>query len=277
MQENAIFILGEEDNSFDSNDYILFYAKGPHSWEVKPAQGTVNHIQNIYSDKSYYFMTINEDDGKRIQSSSPVVGSASTQITTFNDYVFYEKETTNLFAVGKKWLGEDFSVDNELSLEIPFPNVVITEPVNIKVRAVAVSELTSSMQVKVNSQDLFNLNFSAGVTSGSGDRASDRSQSANRSISTPTIDFNLNYNNGGNPSARAYLDYIEVSGKKQLIVDDFQFSFRSFEATNTSGVVEYQIQNSQNISQIWNVTDPINATNIINESTSGTFTFKVNS
>ena len=114
LQENAIFIVGEEDNSFDSNDYILFYAKGPHSWEVNPAQGTVNHIQNIYSDKSYYFMTINEDDGKRIQSSSPVVGSASTQITTFNDYVFYEKETTNLFATGKKWLGEDFSVDNEL-------------------------------------------------------------------------------------------------------------------------------------------------------------------
>ena len=275
LQENAIFIEGEEDNSFDSNDYILFYAKGPHSWEVSPAQGTVNHIQNIYSDKSYYFMTINEDDGKRIQSSSPVVGSASTQITTFNDYVFYEKETTNLFAAGKKWLGEDFSVDNELSLEIPFANIVITEPVNIKVRAVAVSELTSSMQVKVNSQDLFNLNFSASTSSGN--LASERTQSANQLISSSTIEFNLNYNNGGNPSARAYLDYIEVSGKKELTANDFQFSFRSFEAANTAGIVEYQIQNSQNIFQIWDVTDPINATNINNESTSGPFSFKANS
>ena len=275
LQENAIFIVGEEDNSFDSNDYILFYAKGPHSWEVNPAQGTVNHIQNIYSDKSYYFMTINEDDGKRIQSSSPVIGSASTQITTFNDYVFYEKETINLFAAGKKWLGEDFSVDNELSLEIPFPNIVITEPVNIKVRAVAVSELTSSMQVKVNSQDLFNLNFSASTSSGN--LASERTQSANQLISSSTIEFNLNYNNGGNPSARAYLDYIEVSGKKELTANDFQFSFRSFEAANTAGIVEYQIQNSQNIFQIWDVTDPINATNINNESTSGPFSFKANS
>ena len=275
LQENAIFIVGEEDNSFDSNDYILFYAKGPHSWEVNPAQGTVNHLQNIYSDKSYYFMTINEDDGKRIQSSSPVIGSASTQITTFNDYVFYEKETINLFAAGKKWLGEDFSVDNELSLEIPFPNIVITEPVNIKVRAVAVSELTSSMQVKVNSQDLFNLNFSASTSSGN--LASERTQSANQLISSSTIEFNLNYNNGGNPSARAYLDYIEVSGKKELTANDFQFSFRSFEAVNTAGIVEYQIQNSQNIFQIWDVTDPINATNINNESTSGPFSFKANS
>ena len=275
LQENAIFIAGEEDNSFDSNDYILFYAKGPHSWEVNPAQGTVNHKQNIYSDKSYYFITINEDDGKRIQSSFPVVGSATTQITTFNDYVFYEKEITNLFAAGKKWLGEDFSVENELTLQVPFPNLVSNEPVNIKVRAVAVSGLTSSMQVKVNSQDLFNLNFSASFSPGV--LASDRAQSANRLISSSTIEFNLNYNNGGNPSARAYLDYIEVSGKKQLIADDFQFSFRSFEAVNTSGIVEYQIQNSQNIFQIWDVTDPISATNIINESSTGVFSFKANS
>ena len=275
LQENAIFIAGEEDNSFDSNDYILFYAKGPHSWEVNPTQGTVNHKQNIYSDKSYYFITINEDDGKRIQSSFPVVGSATTQITTFNDYVFYEKEITNLFAAGKKWLGEDFSVENELTLQVPFPNLVSNEPVNIKVRAVAVSGLTSSMQVKVNSQDLFNLNFSASFSPGV--LASDRAQSANRLISSSTIEFNLNYNNGGNPSARAYLDYIEVSGKKQLIADDFQFSFRSFEAVNTSGIVEYQIQNSQNIFQIWDVTDPISATNIINESSTGVFSFKANS
>ena len=275
LQENAIFIMGEEDNSFDSNDYILFYAQGPHSWEVNPIQEIVNHKQNIYSDQSYYFITINEDDGKRIQSSSPVVGDATTQITTFNDYIFYEKETINLFAAGKKWLGEDFSVDNELSIEIPFPNSVLNEPVNIKVRAVAASELPSTMEIKVNSQVLFNLNF--GAISSSGNQASDRMQSATTTISSSTLPFHLNYNNGGNPSARAYLDYIEVSGKKQLIANDFQFSFRSFDAANTSGLVEYQIQNSENIFQIWEVTDPINATNINNESTSGIFSFKANS
>ena len=275
LQENAIFIMGEEDNSFDSNDYILFYAQGPHSWEVNPSQEIVNHKQNIYSDQSYYFITINEDDGKRIQSSSPIVGAATTQISTFNDYIFYEKETINLFAAGKKWLGEDFSVDNELSIEIPFPNSVLNEPLNIKVRAVAVSELPSTMEIKVNSQDLFNLNF--GASSSSGNLASDRTQNTNTTISSSTLPFQLNYNNGGNPSARAYLDYIEVSGKKQLIANDFQFSFRSFEAANTNSLVEYQIQNSENIFQVWEVTDPINATNINNESTSGPFSFKANS
>ncbi|MBS7333475.1 MAG: hypothetical protein KIG88_07785, partial [Weeksellaceae bacterium] len=32
LQEIPIEFLGSEDNSFDANDYITFYAKGPHQW-----------------------------------------------------------------------------------------------------------------------------------------------------------------------------------------------------------------------------------------------------
>ena len=274
LQENAIYIEGEEDNSFDTNDYILLYAKGPHSWEVDINTNNVSHKQNIYSDKAYYFITVNDNNGKRIQSASFVTGTPVTQLTSFNDYIFYENETTNLFAAGRKWLGEDFSVENQQTFQLPFPNSVQNEPLNIKVRAVAVSGITSSMQVNVNSQDLFNLNFGA-ISSGS-TLASDRAGSESITNSSAIVDVSLNYNNGGNPSARAYLDFIEVSGKKQLIAGNFQFSFRSFEAANTSGIVEYQIQNSQNIFQIWEVSDPTNVSNIANESSSTIFSFKVN-
>ena len=275
LQENAIYVEGEEDNSFDTNDYILLYAKGPHSWEVDINTNNVSHKQNIYSDKAYYFITVNDNNGKRIQSTSSVSGTPVTQLTSFNDYIFYENETTNLFAAGRKWLGEDFSVENQQTFQLPFPNLVQNEPLNIKVRAVAVSGITSSMQVNVNSQDLFNLNFGA-ITSGS-TLASDRAGSESITNSSAIVDVSLDFNNGGNPSARAYLDFIEVSGKKQLIAGDFQFSFRSFEAANTSGIVEYQIQNSQNIFQTWEVSDPTNVSNIANESSSSTiFSFKAN-
>ena len=32
LQENAIYVEGEEDEAFNNNDYILFYGQGPHSW-----------------------------------------------------------------------------------------------------------------------------------------------------------------------------------------------------------------------------------------------------
>ena len=274
LQENALFVEGEEDNSFDSNDYILFYAKGPHSWSVNTTSQEVTHKQNIYSDKAYYFITVNNEDGKRIQNAVPIPGTPVTEITTFNDYIFYEKETSNLFATGRRWLGEEFSLENQQTFEIPFPNAVQNEPLKIRVRAVGVSGLTSSMKVNVNSQELFSLNFLA-ISSDSNNMASDRIGSENFSTTSSTVSVLLDYDNGGNPSARAYLDFIEISGKKQLISDGLQFSFRNFSAANTSGIVEYQLQNSQNIYQIWEVTDHTNVTMIANESSSSTnFSFK---
>ena len=273
LQENAIFVEGEEDNSFDTNDYILFYAKGPHSWSVNTTSQEVTHKQNIYSDKAYYFITVNDEDGKRIQNTVPISGNPVTEITTFNDYTFYENETSNLFATGRRWLGEEFSLENQQTFQIPFPNAVQNEPLKITVRAVGVSGLTSTMKVNVNSQELFSLNFSA-ISSGSDNLASDRIGSENFSNTSSTLSVLLDYDNGGNPSARAYLDFIEISGKKQLISDGFQFSFRNFSAANTSGIVEYQIQNSQNIYQIWEVSDHINVTSITNESSTGNFSFK---
>ena len=274
LQENALFVEGEEDNSFDANDYILFYAKGPHSWSVNTTSQEVTHKQNIYSDKAYYFITVNNEDGKRIQNAVPISGTPVTEITTFNDYIFYENETSNLFAIGRRWLGEEFSLENQQTFEIPFPNAVQNESLKIRVRAVGVSGLTSSMKVNVNSQELFSLNFLA-ISSDSNNMASDRIGSENFSTTSSTVSVLLDYDNGGNPSARAYLDFIEISGKKQLISDGLQFSFRNFSAANTSGIVEYQLQNSQNIYQIWEVTDHTNVTRIANESSSSTnFSFK---
>ena len=273
LEENAIYIEGEQDNSFDSNDFILFYAKGPHDWNVNPITGTASHNQNIYSDEAYYFITVNEVDGKRIQNQTPITGTPTIQLTSFNDYVFYEKEIINIFAAGRRWLGEEFSIENQQTFQIPFPNVLQSEPLTISGRVVGVSSSASSMQVSVNSQNISTVNFSA-ITSGT--LASDRSFSVNNISGTATIDVTFDYNNSGNPSARAYLDFIEVSGKKELIADDFQFSFRSFDAANTNGVVEYQIQNPQNILQVWDVTDPIEVATIQNESTATNFSFKAN-
>jgi len=275
IQENAIYIDGEGDGSFDADDFILFYAKGPHDWIVNPSSNTANHRQNIYSDKAYYFILVDNVDGKRIQNATGVTGTSTLQATTFDDYIFYEKENINLFAAGRKWLGEDFSIENQHTFQIPFPNAVVNEDINVIVRAVGVSGLTSTMQVTVNGQNLFNLNFNA-ISPGSLTLASDQLRSGALANSSSTIDVVLDYTNNGNPSARAYLDYIEIVGKKQLVANDFQFSFRSFDAANSGGIVDYQIQGAQNILQVWDVTESINPAIITNESSGTDFSFKAN-
>ena len=274
LPENAIYIEGESDGSFDASDYILFYAKGPHDWVVNAATNTVNHRQNIYSDKAYYFINVSNVDGKRIQQKTPVTTSVTSQINTFNDYTFYEKEELNLFAAGTQWFFNDnFSTENTQNFKIPFPNALIDENISIKVRAVSTSVASSSLAVKINGAELYSLSL-IGVNPSSLTKANTSERTTDIKNSLNVIDISIEYDNSGNPSANAYLDYIEVVGKKQLIADGNQFSFRSFDQANASNAVEYQIQDNTNIFQVWDVSNSIAPKNITNEDTSSNFIFK---
>ena len=275
LEENAIFVSGESDGVFNSDDFILFYAKGPHDWVLNPSLETADHRQNIYSDKAYYFLTIGNDSGKRISDAPEVTVAASKTITKFDDFVFYEKEERNLFAIGTQWFGEDFSVNDSQSFKIDFKNLDTSFPINVKVRGSAISALNSTMSILVNTQNAFSIVYPS-VTNGSLTLGYVNHNSSNVTVASSVIDVTVNYNNNGNPGAKAYLDYIEVKGKKQLVADGKQFSFRSFEAFKTAGVVEYLVSNNTNVSALWDVTDFVNPKRIVNSSSGSNFNFKSN-
>jgi hypothetical protein len=276
LQENAIYIEGENDGTFNANDYIIFYAKGPHDWEVNTVTESATHRQNIYGDQAYYFITVNNDDGKRIQQKTALTTSSTLEISVFDDFTFFEKEEKNLFGIGTQWFfNEDFNIENTQSFKILFPNAAISEDLDIKVRGVSASTVSSTMSVKANNQDLYTINYN-GVSAGGLTKARASDKTASITNSSDIIDISITYNNGGNPSATAFLDFIEIVGKKQLIVNENQFSFRSFNQANTAGTVEFQMQNSSNIFQVWDVTDHLNPTKVANETTGNNFNFKDN-
>jgi len=281
LQENSIFIDGEEDNSFDSEDFILFYAKGPQSWDTESLQNNeITHINNIYSDKAFYFLTVDNGEGKRIQNSSTITAPETLEVTTFNDYLVYEEDRVNLFANGQQWLGKNLSSNNVLTANFDFSNIEPSQNVFVRVRGVIESFSTSQMEVRVNNQNLGVINFPA-ISSSSNNLtlAIPRDIARAISVNSDQIAIEVTYNNNGNPSARAHLDYIELIGTKKLIaLDNKQFSFRSFEAATTSftDIIKYTVQNTTASTQIWNVTNAINPINITNESSGSIFSFKSN-
>jgi hypothetical protein len=274
LQENAIYIEGENDGSFDSNDFVLFYARGPHDWKVNTTSNSIKHRQNIYEDKAYYFLTVNDTDGKRVAQKTENTGNPNMEITIFDDYVFHEEEAKSILGAGTQWFFEkDFNVQSTQSFSIPFANAVANEEVNIRVRGVSNSVVSSSMDVTVNGEALYSINY-AGVNLSSLTKAFAVERNGDAAISSDNIDVSITYNNNGNPSASAFLDYIEVVGKKQLKFSDFQFSFRSFEQANSSGTVAYSIENGNAAFQVWDVTNPIEPAVILNQSALNSFIFK---
>lgn len=277
LQQNAIYVKGEADGVFNDDDYILFYGVGPHSWKVNPTTRRTDHVQNIYTDVAYYFITAGGNNGKRITAAPEVTTPATRQETTYDDYTFYEKENLSLFAVGQQWFGEGFNVNTTQNFQLPFDNAVPNSNITVKVAGVAASSTISYMEVKVNNQSVPRLEFAA-VSSNRNNttfaHASERTATINNSATTIAVE--LTYDNNGNPSAKGYLDYIEVLGKKQLRMDAKQFSFRSFTAATVGGVGEYQIQNGAAIFEVWEVTDRLNPKRVKNQSSGANFSFKSN-
>ncbi|CAL2090793.1 putative secreted protein (Por secretion system target) [Tenacibaculum sp. 190524A05c] len=276
LQENSIFVSGEADGSFDSNDYILFYGIGPHSWSVDIPNETASHVQNIYTNQAFYFITVADTPGKRITNQAVLTGTSTTAINTYDDYIFYEKENVSLLAVGRLWFGENFSVNRTQDFTLPFPNAASGNTITVKVTAASQSTTASNMNITVNGFNAPTIGFPP-VSSSTSSGLARYGQSTSQVNSANTISVQLDYNNNGNPSARAFLDYIEVIGKKNLTSSGQQFTFRSFTEAKATGIVDYTIGNATEIFRVWNVTDPINITNIENESTSNSnFIFKSN-
>ncbi|QTE22534.1 type IX secretion system sortase PorU [Polaribacter cellanae] len=277
LQENAIFIEGETDGSFDNSDFILFYAKGPHSWNVNTTSKTAKHNQNIYSDKAYYFITVNETDGKRITTKVPNINSSSLTINKFDDFTFFEKEELNIIAAGTQWFFDDnFNVENTQKFSIPFKKALTNENISFKIRAVSTSATASNITANINGEQI-RLAFSGTNPSGANlnlSKAESKEQTKLINNSNEAINVEITYDNGGNPSANTYLDYIEIVGKKNLVANGKQFSFRSFEQFEASGSVTFDIQNKNNIFQVWDVSDFLSPKLITNESTGNNFTFK---
>lgn len=265
LEENAIQVIGEEDGTFDNNDYILFYAEGFDNWNAE----NLTHL-NLYETKSYYYINTQGAAGKRIVPMAEITATA-TPISTYDFYTFHEKDLINIVRLGRRWFGDDFSFNNEQTFNFSLPNFTPNSQLQIQIVAAGASINASTLAVNFNGANVSNLNFTglgtnadAGFTLGS---------SLFSIPATTDVALELSYNNNGIPSAKAYLDYISVSGKCNLAGFGKQFRFQYNDAATLMGFGEYQFTAANTIAQIWDITDIYNVQKTVNDNQTN-FSFK---
>lgn len=265
LAENAIQIIGEEDGSFDSSDYILFYAEGVDNWSAE----NYTHL-NLYDTKSYYYVTAQGGFGKRMEVM-PEISSTATSITDYDFSAFYEKDLINIVRLGRRWFGDDFNFNNEQTFDFDIPNINVTSPLQIQVVAAASSLNSSILNVKVNGVDSGSLNF-IGIGANS-DAGYDENSTLISAPAQANVAVKLRFNNNGVPSAKGYLDFITLKGKANLTGYGKQYRFQYNAASNSVGFGNYQFSTASSISQVWDITDIYNVTKVINENQTS-FSFK---
>lgn len=274
LQELSIFVVGEDDEIFDPEDYILFYGEGPTEWNFDIEAGIFVHETNLYSNKVYYFLNVDTGPGKRIIDQYSAIIPYTYSSTLFDDYFCHEMENENLLRSGKLWLGEKFQESTVYGFLIDYPNLNINEPITLRASAVGRSSETSAMDFNINGNPELILNFqSVNFSNLNGNFGYADYDTSTFYVTNPQLSLEIEYNKP-NDSSLAWLDFFSLNFKRDLIFEGPQMAFRDI---NTIGpavnVSRFEIENATDSLLIWNITDPLNPLRVNYEFESGAAIF----
>ncbi|MFV5686472.1 type IX secretion system sortase PorU [Flavobacterium sp. GB2R13] len=270
LTENPIQIIGESDGVFNNEDYILFYAEGLDTWNEESQT-----FNNLYDTKSYYYVTIQGDDGKRIPEMPQPTGNSSFTLDTFDDHQYHELDLVNIVHLGRQWFGESFDINQEQEFEFNFPNYDSTTPIKIMATTASAAFTPTSFKVAANGQEIGTISFASLNTNSDTEFNLGFLPKNSTFNGSENVKIKLTYNNNSVPGSKGYLDNIRLIAKRKLQGYGKQFTFQYDLSNSSLGVVSYSIANATGISQIWDVTDLFNVTKIENSNQSS-FTFKAN-
>ncbi|MFV0155158.1 type IX secretion system sortase PorU [Empedobacter falsenii] len=246
LNEIPIKFVGGDDGNFDNNDYVLFYAKGPHQWYRDHAT-TLKDIKlryNLYDESAYYFISFNGSDGKRVQNSS-LTGSPVKTFSTFDHLQFHEKDSINLNSLGQIWVGENIGLKDGFKKSFKANSIANGGEAYLRYAVVGKNANNNSYAININGQTFSGSLGSSEFTRVLKDEA--------LSLTSNSIDISVT-SSGANPSALAYLDYFQLRFKDNLSYTNEQFTFRFLENINDDSVNAFALNNSSNVT-VWNVSD----------------------
>lgn len=277
LTENAIYVQGESDGTFDAGDYILFYGQGPHRWEYNTSEQAYNHQLHLYSDKTVYFLTVASSPGKRITDLPNSVQTVTHEVTSFDDYDFYESESHNLIKSGKQWYGEKFDVISQYDLtDFSFPDHDVSQPVYVRAAVVSKSTAMSSFGIILDGVQVISpLVTSVPPTSYNADYAKRAVESRTFFMTSSGFDLQAKYYQSA-PNSVGWLDFVEINVRRALRFRGGQLQFRDMQSVGQGNVARFRITDAPASLVVWDVSKPLEPRQLVAQASSNLMEFVLN-
>ena len=264
LTENAIQVFDGGDNQIDEKDYILFYAEGSVGWKEDALKFTPTHYKNTSHDSVFYFISIGPN-GKRISTMDKLNAPAQI-VDQYDERWLIEVDSISILNSGKLLLGpamgKGLGKQAKLSYPININGLVLSSPMKLISRYAATTYQTPAyFNFSINDNTI----KTTAVAPISGLLYD---ESANISLDSFTYSINSTTNlaspasvnisfQSENAAAAGWIDYIELSAKRKLgFWGTGSFGFRNVSSAVKGNILQYQIQNGDASTEVWDVTNP---------------------
>ncbi len=260
LVENAIEIADGGDGVFGPGDYFIFYAAGSDRWLKDSLAQSFRHQKNVYSNESFYFITIG-GVGRRVGTKA-AGASPNTSVNSYDTRLFHETDTLNFLNSGRQWYGEEFSNTPGNSLVrffgLSIPDIITTSPVSVISKVVARSVGAGSrFELRLNGQLFPSLNLPAVSGNVLDAFAAETEQKFQGMVSSPNINLNYNYT-PGSFNGQGWMNWFEMFARSQLRMSAGQLNFRDWRSVGVGNLAEFVLQNANNNTRVWEITNPLN-------------------
>ena len=256
LVELPIFVSGEADGSFDANDYILFYGRGPVGWKYDALKRQYVHAPNPYEDYSYAFLTVSLGRGQRISDEVSLSVAADQIVSSFLDYALYNVDVYNLASLGRTYYGDKMTGMTNKDFVFNFPNADYAHQASLTVDLAGRNFSPASFHVYVNDQ--LKASYSIPSTNSTNTAwAKAVGGSMSFSMESDAVKVTLKHNsNNSNTTSDGYVNYLSLNVWRNLVFSGQQMLFRNPEV-ETGKIYEYRLSGMNQQVQVWDVTNPV--------------------
>ncbi|WP_372639981.1 type IX secretion system sortase PorU [Ancylomarina sp.] len=259
---NHIYMYKGNDGIFNSGDYILFYAKGPKSWQYDEDTDEFVHENHHYSNTSHYFLTSDKTASPLIQKVNNEQ-NPNTSVTDFDSYRVVDLDKKNLLRSGQLWFGHIFDITTSYTLPFYFKNLNTSENISINTHVAGRSSSKTKFILSSDNNSIGEIAIpSVHTGSYTATYASQiRQRFTNFKATKDQFNIKIEYEKGS-ASSIGWLDYMRLNARCKLIFEGEQLAFRDSKTVDAGNIVNFKLKNTTSNTMVWDVTDPSQAKQI---------------
>lgn len=279
LEENAILVNDGNDGSFDSGDFILFYAEGSDKWMLNSDSSHLEHHANVYDTQNYYFIKVDGGNGLRVGDTDHNTSSLSTTVHTTNTYtdlirigndrynLLYESPSNQ--GSGQQWFSDIFNPVRTRSYDTEINDIISASPAHLKIDFACRASSDTRFKATVAGQT-FNSTNAGNVRLSDSESIYAKMARINTdlTINSSTLTIDIEYPSVGDGTNTGWLDDIELNLRRPLSLINMDLIFRDLQSTEF-GSTKYQLSGASGSTEIWDITNPLHPSKITGTSLSG--------
>jgi len=278
LEENAIYVSGENDGKFDDNDFILFYGRGNNFWVYDKSIRTYKRFFHPYSNTNYYWITSGGKNGKRVNQKVSLNQPTAFLQTNSVGLASGEKDEKNIAQTGRIYLGDEFTTSSlEHTYTTKLDGRIATYPINYTFRFVNAASDNFILDVFENSTKIFSqLLPGYGAAPYIDGRAYIKNITYSGILPDNRSVLKFKLNSPSSITTTGYIDYFEIRYQKELKAFNDNLVFYS---KDTTSLIQYSLSGFSNSNIfVFDVTDFANLQMIANpiQQSGGEFIFQAN-